>query len=59
MIFVSIFTRRLPDSAVWPIRIFVFFWIVVSAWCARFVFAHGMLYVSLTFTPLLGMAICR
>jgi hypothetical protein len=46
MIFVSIFTRRLPDSAVWPIRIFVFFWIVVSAWCARFVFAHGMLYVN-------------
>ncbi|KAF4269690.1 hypothetical protein KXX16_000496 [Aspergillus fumigatus] len=46
MIFVSIFTKRLPDSAVWPIRIFIFFWVVVSAWCARFIFAHGMLYVN-------------
>ncbi|KAF7119144.1 hypothetical protein CNMCM5793_008884 [Aspergillus hiratsukae] len=46
MVFVSIFTRRLPDSAVWPIRIFVFFWIAVSAWCARFIFGHGMLYVN-------------
>ncbi|RAK80626.1 putative phosphoinositide phosphatase (Sac1) [Aspergillus fijiensis CBS 313.89] len=46
MILVSTFTRRLPDSTVWPLRLFVIFWLVVSAWCARFILAHGMLYVN-------------
>ncbi|KAE8355599.1 SacI homology domain-containing protein [Aspergillus coremiiformis] len=46
MILVSTFTRRLPDAAVWPLRLFIIFWLVVSAWCARFILAHGMLYVS-------------
>lgn len=47
MVLISIFTRRLPDAAVWPLRLFVIFWLVVSAWCARFILGHGMLYVSL------------
>ncbi|KAL4890967.1 SacI homology domain-containing protein [Aspergillus ambiguus] len=46
MITVSMLTRRLPDAAVWPLRIFVILWFVISAWCARFVIAHGMLYVN-------------
>ncbi|RAQ58560.1 phosphoinositide phosphatase (Sac1) [Aspergillus flavus] len=46
MILISIFTRRLPDAAVWPLRLFVIFWLVVSAWCARFILGHGMLYVN-------------
>ncbi|PWY86096.1 phosphoinositide phosphatase [Aspergillus heteromorphus CBS 117.55] len=46
MILVAAFTRRLPDSTVWPLRLFVIFWLIVSAWCARFIFAHGMLYVN-------------
>ncbi|KAB8074839.1 SacI homology domain-containing protein [Aspergillus leporis] len=46
MIMISIFTRRLPDAAVWPLRLFIIFWLVVSAWCARFVLGHGMLYVN-------------
>jgi hypothetical protein len=47
MIFLATFTRRLPDSAVWPLRIFVLFWLLISGLCARFILAHGMLYVSL------------
>lgn len=46
MIAVSIFTKRDPDSAVWPLRLFAIFWIAVAAWCLRFVSGHGMLYVN-------------
>ncbi|GES62490.1 phosphoinositide phosphatase [Aspergillus terreus] len=46
MITVSMLTRRLPDAAVWPLRLFIIFWLVISAWCARFIIAHGMLYVN-------------
>lgn len=45
-VFVGLFTRRVPDSAVFPLRIFIFFWFVVGGWCARFVLKNGMLYVS-------------
>ncbi|KAF3483969.1 recessive suppressor of secretory defect [Arthroderma uncinatum] len=46
MILVAMFTRQLPDSAAWPLRIFLIFWIVVAAWCLRFIHSHGMLYVN-------------
>ncbi|OKL64568.1 hypothetical protein UA08_00135 [Talaromyces atroroseus] len=46
MVLVAIFTRRLPDAAVWPLRIFTLFWIIVGAWCLHFIFGHGMLYVN-------------
>jgi hypothetical protein len=46
MIIVALFTRRLPDAAVWPLRLFVVFWLLISGWCARFMLAHGMLYVN-------------
>ena len=45
-VFVSALTRRLPDAAVLPLRIFLFFWLVVGGWCLNFVFTNGMLYVS-------------
>lgn len=48
MVFVALCTRRLPDSAVWPLRFFILFWIAVGAWAARFVLQNGMLYVSHT-----------
>ncbi len=48
-VFVGLFTRRLPDSAVWPVRLFLLFWTVVGAWSLRFIFNNGMLYVSLPF----------
>ena len=44
--FVGMFTRRLPDAAVLPVRIFIIFWILVAGWSANFIFKNGMLYVS-------------
>ncbi|KAG9247543.1 SacI homology domain-containing protein [Calycina marina] len=44
--FVGMFTRRLPDAAVLPVRLFIIFWILVAGWCANFVFKNGMLYVN-------------
>lgn len=38
-------TPRLPDSAVWPLRLFVCFWAAVTAWCLHFIITNGMLYV--------------
>ncbi|KAJ4397634.1 Phosphoinositide phosphatase sac1 [Gnomoniopsis smithogilvyi] len=45
-VFVGLFTRRVPDSAVLPLRIFILFWLLVGAWSARFVLKNGMLYVN-------------
>jgi phosphatidylinositol 4-phosphatase len=45
-VFVGIFTRRLPDSAALPVRIFIFFWFFVGLWALNFIFKNGMLYVS-------------
>jgi phosphatidylinositol 4-phosphatase len=47
LVFISLFTRRVPDSAVWPIRVFTLFWLAVAAWSFNFIFSHGTLYVSL------------
>jgi hypothetical protein len=46
LVFVGAFTRRLPDAAVLPLRIFVLFWFVVGCWCLNFIYSNGMLYVS-------------
>ncbi|KAL1961028.1 hypothetical protein VTO42DRAFT_4916 [Malbranchea cinnamomea] len=46
LILVATFTRRLPDSSSWPLRLFLIFWLVVAAWCFRFIYSHGMLYVN-------------
>jgi len=43
---VGMFTRRLPDAAVLPVRIFIIFWILVAGWSANFIFKNGMLYVN-------------
>jgi hypothetical protein len=51
-VLVASFTRRLPDSAVLPLRIFIIFWFVVAGWCANFIFRNGMLYVSLSLCSL-------
>lgn len=45
MVLVATFTRRLPDAAVWPLRLFMVFWIVIGAYSFRFIHGHGMLYV--------------
>ncbi|KAI1910273.1 Phosphoinositide phosphatase sac1 [Ophidiomyces ophidiicola] len=46
MVLVATFSRRLPDAAAWPIRLFLIIWMVVGAWCLRFIYTHGMLYVN-------------
>jgi hypothetical protein len=50
------FTRRLPDAAVLPVRIFILFWFAVAAWCANFIIRNGMLYVSDFTTSLQSIA---
>lgn len=47
-ILVGFFSRRLPDAALLPVRIFILFWLVVGGWSARFIFGNGMLYVSIS-----------
>lgn len=49
-VLVGLFTKRVPDSAVMPMRVFIIFWFLVGAWCARFILKNGMLYVSQTTT---------
>lgn len=50
-VLVGLFTKRVPDSAVMPMRIFIIFWFLAGAWCARFILKNGMLYVSRLNTP--------
>ncbi|CAK7564994.1 MAG: Phosphoinositide phosphatase sac1 [Sporothrix epigloea] len=45
-ILVGLFSRRLPDAAVLPLRIFLLFWAVVATYSARFVLRSGELYVN-------------
>lgn len=45
-VLVGLLTKRLPDSAVMPMRLFIVFWTLVGVWSARFILKNGMLYVS-------------
>ncbi|TVY89501.1 Phosphoinositide phosphatase, partial [Lachnellula willkommii] len=45
-VFVGAFTRRLPDAAVLPLRIFIIFWFAVGCWSLNFIYSNGMLYVN-------------
>jgi len=47
MVLLGLFSPRMPDAAVLPLRVFTLFWLVVGAWCFGFVWRNGMLYVSL------------
>ncbi|RMZ78158.1 hypothetical protein DV738_g4077, partial [Chaetothyriales sp. CBS 135597] len=46
VIFLSLLTRRSPDSAVWPIRIFTLVLVAVAAWAVQFILANGILFVN-------------
>ncbi|KAI9743575.1 MAG: hypothetical protein M1818_002890 [Claussenomyces sp. TS43310] len=46
LVSVGTFTRRMPDAAVLPLRIFIIFWMVVGAYCLNFIYNNGMLYVN-------------
>lgn len=54
MVLVAFFTRQLPDTAVWPLRLFIIFWLIIGAYAFRFINSHGMLYVSLPWVQSLG-----
>jgi hypothetical protein len=44
---VSLGTHRLPDSTVWPLRVFTLACLGVASYSAKFILGHGSLYVSL------------
>jgi hypothetical protein len=44
-VLIGLFTRRLPDAALLPVRIFIVFWLLVGSWSVNFIFKNGMLYV--------------
>jgi hypothetical protein len=50
-VLVATYTPRLPDSTVWPLRLFTIFWLVVTLWSVRFIFSNGMLYVCPPLPP--------
>lgn len=43
---VGAFSKRLPDAAVLPLRIFQIVWLIIGGWCGNFIFNNGMLYVG-------------
>ncbi|KAL2192309.1 SacI homology domain-containing protein [Corynascus similis CBS 632.67] len=45
-VLLALYTPRLPDSAVWPLRLFTIFWAVVTLWSVHFILSNGMLYVN-------------
>ena len=46
MLGIAILTPRLPNSTIWPLRIFVILWVMIGSWCFHFIYTNGMLYVS-------------
>ena len=46
LVVVATLTRQLPNATIWPMRVFVLVWFGVGLWCWRFIYVHGMLYVS-------------
>ncbi len=45
-IMVAAMTRTRPETTVWPLRVFAIICMVTAAWCAHFMWSHGMLYVG-------------
>lgn len=45
-VIVSVTANRLPDSTVWPLRVFTLCCMGVAAWAGRFMWNYGTLYVS-------------
>lgn len=46
IVVLSMFSSQAPESAIWPLRLFLAICVVVGAWSLQFIFAHGMLYVN-------------
>lgn len=39
-------TPRLPTATIWPLRLLILIFALVTVYCANFIIAHGTLYVS-------------
>lgn len=50
LVLVSSLARPRSDTTIWPLRLFTILWLVVGLWCFRFIYTHGVLYVSLNRT---------
>jgi len=46
LVLIATLTRQLPNSTIWPLRIFTMLWCAVGVWSWHFIYSHGMLYVS-------------
>lgn len=46
IVIISLLTRRPPESAIWPLRIFLILCLAVAGWSVQFIFSNGMLYVN-------------
>lgn len=46
IIILSLFTRRTPEAALWPLRLFIGILCTIGAWSLQFIVAHGTLYVN-------------
>lgn len=49
LVLIATLTRQLPNSTIWPLRIFIMLWCAVGVWSWHFIYSHGMLYVSKPF----------
>ncbi|KAL8409156.1 hypothetical protein RB594_007563 [Gaeumannomyces avenae] len=45
-VLVALFTPRMPNSAVLPLRLFTFSFFAMAVWCAVFIVNNGILYVN-------------
>lgn len=45
-VMVSTFTTRVPNSTIWPLRMFTLFCLGLAGYAGRFMWTHGTLYVS-------------
>lgn len=46
IILMALFTRRPPEAAVWPLRLFIVVCMVVAGWSLQFIYSHGQIYVN-------------
>jgi hypothetical protein len=45
-VLIALLTRRPPDSAIWPLRLFVVVCLILAGWSFRFIYAHGPLFIN-------------
>ena len=46
LVLISSLARSEPETTIWPLRLFTLLWLAVGLWCFRFIYTHGVLYVS-------------